>query len=120
METTRPGPVRWLRYAYGGRLPDRYREWVLHDATDRGWLARFALMVVAQTLPWLVVAFLVLVLLTPLPVGWALLAVGAALALSLFFTLTSADELTEARLVKHGFPAGTGKNRRKDRHVSSW
>lgn len=112
--------MRWVRYAYGGRLPDRYRDWVLHNATDRGWLVRFAFLVAAQTLPWLVVAFFVLTLFTPLPVGWVLGALAMALGLSLFFMLTSADELTEARLVKHGFPPGAGKARRKDRHVSQW
>lgn len=112
--------MQWVRYAYGGRLPDRYRDWVLHTATDRGWLVRFALLVLAQTLPWLAVAFVVLTLFTPLPVGWAFGALAMALAGSLFFMLTSADELTEARLVKHGFPPGTGKNRRKERHVSQW
>lgn len=118
MDVTRPGPLRWLRYAYGGRLPDRYRAWVLHDTTDRGWLVRYALVVTAQALPWLVVVFVVLTLFTP--VGLALGAVAVALALSLFFTLTSADELTEARLVKHGFAPGTGKNRRREHHVSPW
>ena len=120
MGMTKPDPVRWVGYAYGARLPERYRDWVLHDATDRGWLVRFALRVVAQTLPWLVVVFLVLTLFTPMPVGWVLGALAMALGLSLFFTLTSADELTEARLVKHGFAPGTGRKRRKDNNVSRW
>jgi hypothetical protein len=118
MDTTRPNPWQWVRYAYGGRLPDRYREWVLHDATERGWLWRYALRVIVQALPWLVTALVLLVVLTPLPVGWVVGAIAIALAMSLFFTLTSADELTEARLVKHGYPAGTGKQTRKRRHVS--
>ncbi|MFL6124558.1 DUF5313 family protein [Actinophytocola sp.] len=116
METTRPNAVQRVRYAFGGRLPDRYRDWVLHDATDRGWLWRYGLSVVVQTLPWLVVAFVVLTVFTPLPVGWALAAAALALAMSLYFTLTSADELVEARLVKHGFPPGTGKRTRKEWH----
>jgi Family of unknown function (DUF5313) len=29
----RPGPLRWFWYAVGGRLPARYRSWVLHDLT---------------------------------------------------------------------------------------
>lgn len=112
--------MRWVRYAYGARLPDRYRDWVLRNATERGWLLRFGLLVLAQTLPWLAAVFLVLTLFTPLPAGWVLGALAMALGLSLYFTLTSADELTEARLVKHGFAPGTGKARRKDGHVSSW
>jgi hypothetical protein len=109
MTRTRPNPWQWLRYAYGARLPDRYREWVLHDATDNGWLRRFALLVIAQTVPWLALVTVLLLLFTPLPLGWVLGADAIALGMSLYFTLTSADELLEARLVKHGFPAGTGK-----------
>jgi len=41
MTPTRPNPWQWLRYAYGARLPDRYHDWVLRDATDDGWLWRF-------------------------------------------------------------------------------
>jgi hypothetical protein len=109
MTRTRPNAWQWLRYAYGARLPDRYREWVLRDATDSGWLWRFAFRVIAQTAPWLMVVTVLLLLFTPLPIGWVLGADAIALGMSLYFTLTSADELTEARLVKHGFRAGTGK-----------
>jgi hypothetical protein len=116
MDMQRPNPFEWLVYTFGGRLPDRYRDWVLHDTTSRTWLWRFALRVVVEALPWLVIAFVVLALFTPLPFGYVLGAVLLALALSLFFTVTSADELTEARLVKHGFPPGTGKSTRKHAH----
>jgi hypothetical protein len=114
MDTTRPNPFQWVRYAYGGRLPDRYHDWVLHDATDRGWLWRYGLSVVTQTLPWLAVVFVVLTVFTPMPAGWVVAAMAIALVMSLYFTLTSADEFVEARLVKHGFPPGTGKQTRKE------
>jgi hypothetical protein len=109
----RPGPVQWVRYAFGGRLPDRYREWVLHDATTSTWLWRYGARVVVQALPWLVVAFVLLVLFTPVPFWVVAAALAVALVFSLFFTMTSADELTEARLVKHGFSPGTGKATRR-------
>ena len=112
MTRAHPNPWQWVRYAYGARLPDRYHDWVLHDATAGGWLWRYALRVVAQTVPWLVVVTVLLVLFTPLPVGWVLGADAIALGMSLYFTLTSADELVEARLVQHGFPPGTGKSAR--------
>jgi hypothetical protein len=110
-----PNPLQWVRYAFGGRLPDRYRDWVLHDTTSRTWMWRYAARVAVQTLPWLVVGFVVLSLFTPLPVGYVVGALALSLALSLYFTVTSADELTEVRLVKHGFPAGTGKRIRAGR-----
>ncbi|SRR6266511_465796 len=109
MKMQRPGPVRWIRYVYGARLPDRYREWVLHDATARTWLLRFAVRVCFEALPWLAGAFVLLVTLTPAPVAMVLPALVLSLFLSLFFTMTSADELAEVRLTKHGFPRGTGK-----------
>jgi len=111
----RPNAPQWVHYAFGGRLPDRYRDWVLHDTTSRGWLPRFVLRVLVETLPWLVAGFLLLTLLTPLPAGLILGALSIGLFTTLYFTVTSADELTEARLVKHGFPAGTGKNARAAR-----
>jgi Family of unknown function (DUF5313) len=112
----RPNVLQWVRYAFGGRLPDRYRDWVLHDTTSQHWLVRYALRVVVESLPWLIAGFLLLTLLTPLPVGLVLGALSIGLITTLYFTITSADELTEARLVKHGFPAGTGKRARAHRH----
>ncbi|MGW4487759.1 DUF5313 family protein [Amycolatopsis sp. NPDC004368] len=109
MVSPRPGPIRWLRYVYGARLPDRYRPWVLHDATAPTWVLRFAFRVVVEALPWLVAGFLLLVFLTPLPAGLVALGLLMALVLGLFLTLGSADELAEVRLARHGYPPGTGK-----------
>lgn len=111
----RPNVVQWIRYAFGGRLPDRYRDWVLHDTTSSNWLWRYVFRVLVETLPFLVVGFLLLTLLTPLPVSLVLGALAIGLVTTFYFTVTSADELTEARLVKHGFPAGTGKRIRGER-----
>jgi len=111
----RPGPLRWLRYVYGGRLPDVYREWVLHDATAKTWVLRFAFRIFVEALPWLIAGFLVLRLVTPMPVAMIAGALLISLLLSMFLTVTSADELAEVRLVKHGFPPGTGKAVRKRR-----
>ncbi|MBC6448035.1 DUF5313 family protein [Actinokineospora xionganensis] len=116
----RPNPLQWVYYAYGGRLPDDYRDWVLHDATTRTWLLRYASRIVVQALPWLVAGFLLLTWLTPVPVLPTLGALGLGLLLSLYFTVTSADELSEARLTQHGFPPGTGKESRRRDTGSSW
>ena len=103
----RPNPVRWLYYQYGGRLPDRHRDWVLHDATCRTWLVR----VLLRTFVWLTPAFAVLlaVLVTvgdswPIALGSVLLGV----LVSLRFAVANAAESVDARLVKYGFPAGHG------------
>ncbi|MFJ4099316.1 DUF5313 family protein [Amycolatopsis japonica] len=117
----RPGPIQWVQYVYGRRLPERYREWVLYDATSPTWLLRFALRICFEALPWLAIAFVLLVTLTPIPVPAVLGALMLSLFLGLFFTMTSADELAEVRLGKHGFPRGTGKAARSARGGSgSW
>jgi hypothetical protein len=47
----RPGPLRWLWYAMGGGLPERYRDWVLHDVTTRTWALRQMLRSIVQLVP---------------------------------------------------------------------
>ncbi|QUQ64416.1 DUF5313 family protein [Kutzneria sp. CA-103260] len=119
MVTHRPNPLRWLHYVYGGRLPERYREWVLYDATCRTWLLRYAVKVAVEALPLLVAAYLVLTVLTPAPASMVLPALAVGLLMSLYFVLTSAEELTEARLTKHGYSPGTGRVVRRRRIEAS-
>ena len=38
-----PGPVGWLRFAYGFRMPDKNIHWVRHELTDAGWRWRTVL-----------------------------------------------------------------------------
>ncbi len=102
--TTRPGPVRWYWYAYGGRLPDRYRDWVLHDNTSRRWMIRHIVRVIAQALPVMVVAFVLLDLFSPVPAGLVVGVLVMGLLLSLFYTIGTARPLAAVRLARHGFP----------------
>lgn len=108
MAVVRPNPLLWVWYVYGGRLPDRYREWVLRDNTGRYWLLRHAVRVLAQMLPVMVAGFVLLNVLTPAPAGTLAAVLCAGLLVGLFLTGSIAPELAEARLVKHGFPAGSG------------
>ena len=109
---TRPGPLRWLLFQYGVRLPDRYRDWVVHDATCPTWLVRVLLRTLVQLAP----AFaLVLVVLLQFDGGWAI-ALGALLLgvlVSLRLTLANAAESVDARLVRYGFPPGHASAVRK-------
>jgi uncharacterized protein DUF5313 len=104
MAIRRPDPVRWLWYAYGGRLPDRYREWVLHDVTVPTWRLRYAAQIFVRALPFLIAGFIVLILLPGVSVWLAVGAMGIALLFSFYFTLTSSSEFRNVRLVQHGFP----------------
>ena len=111
----RPNPVLWLYFQYGGRLPARYRQWVLHDATCRTWPVR----VFVRTLVLLAPAFIVvLVVLVRIGGQWPI-ALGAILLgvlVSLRFALADAMESVDARLARYGHPPGhaSGLRRRAD------
>ena len=104
MATVRPNPARWLWYAYGGRLPDRYRDWVRHDATAPTWLLRHLARVAVEALPVVVIVFVLLRLFTPIPVWGIVGALVVGLLTSLFFVIGTARNLVAVRLAKHGFP----------------
>ncbi|WP_020672684.1 DUF5313 family protein [Amycolatopsis nigrescens] len=105
----RPNPAQWLWYALGGGLPADRREWVLHDVTAKTWVLRH----VARSL----------VLIAPLSLVWLLLPGSLALRLALvlmallvgmFYSLSYIEQSGEHRLVKAGYPQGTGKRTRTE------
>jgi hypothetical protein len=112
MAIRRPSPLLWVYYCYGGRLPDRYRDWVLHDGTCRTWLIRVFVRGFVQVLPvavLLLIAFLVFGGSWPLAVG----AVVLGLLGMLRFVLTYSVESVNSRLASYGFPPGHGTTMRK-------
>lgn len=100
----RPDPARWLWYAYGGRLPVRYRDWVLHDNTGSTWMIRHLLRAGVLVLPVLVVAFVLLFVFTSVPVGLIVGVLVVGLLISLFLMIGTAREFAAVRLARHGFP----------------
>ena len=46
-----PGPLGWLRFAYGFRLPAENVHWVRHELTDAGWRGRTVLRHLAVMIP---------------------------------------------------------------------
>jgi hypothetical protein len=109
----RPTGWQWLWYSLGGRLPEDLSEWVLHDTTCRSW----ALRQVVRSL--LVISPLIVVLLVFVPAPFwirSLSALGGML-MSLIYSLGYLVETTEHRLVKAGYPAGTGAAVRQGRTV---
>ncbi len=114
----RPNPVWWLYFQYGGRLPDRYREWVLHDATCRTWLVRMLL----RTVVWLAPAFAILLTVLVLTGGSWPIALGSILLgvlVSLRLAVANAVESVDARLVKYGFPPEHGSATRRLRDADA-
>ncbi|WP_308282744.1 DUF5313 family protein [Pseudonocardia nigra] len=99
----RPGPVRWVLYAFGNSLPSRYHEWVLYDVTVRTWALRHLVRTTVQLLP---IAVLLYVLI-PGPAWVRGCAVLAGLSLGYFYSVAYMYETTEHRAMKAGYPRGT-------------
>lgn len=99
----RPNPALWIWYALGGRLPERYREWVLHDVTCRTWVLRHLARSMIHISPGL------LFLLLPGPLWIRAMAVLGGVLMALMYSLSYMEHTSEYRLRKHGYPLGTGK-----------
>jgi hypothetical protein len=104
----RPNPLLWIWYAYGGRLPQRYRDWLLHDITARTWVLRHLARNLTQISPGL------LFLLAPGPLWIRLMSLLAGAILSVWYSLSYMEHTCEYRLSKHGYPLGTGKSTRDE------
>jgi hypothetical protein len=111
----RPGPLRWIWYAVGGGLPERYREWVLHDTTTGTWLLRHLLRVLVV----LVIPTVVLVLLVPTSVYLRALTAFTTDACVVLLTAILASDMTERRLHRMGYPWGTAGERRAQRQEAA-
>ena len=108
MRAQRPNPLRWLWYAVGGKLPDRYREWVLYDLTSGSWVFRHLSRALVQHAVWL------LLLLLPIPLSLRLWMITVAVCVGLFFSLSFMEDASERRLLKHGFPVGLNRRIREE------
>jgi Family of unknown function (DUF5313) len=127
MTARRPGPLRWLAYAYGARLPVEYREWVLHDVTVRSWWLRHIARATTQLVPMLVLIFF----LVPGPMWVRGAAVIGGAAIGYFYSLVYMQESAEHRVLKAGYPRGTaarlrqstdseGQAERERRYAERW
>ena len=106
----RPGPLRWRWYALGGGLPERYRDWVLHDVTVRTWWVRqIARALFVQAVP----VGVVVGLLIPGSVGIRVLAVLGGIAVAMIYVVAFVEEAVEHRAMKAGFPRGFAKGLRE-------
>lgn len=108
----RPDPLRWLWYAFGGRLPSGNRAWVLRDLTCRSWAVRHTARALVQVSP---VAF-ALFLLIPGSPGVRLAGVIAGLLLGLLYSCAYMCEIAEHRVAQAGYPVGTAHAVREERH----
>ncbi|MFD1532354.1 DUF5313 family protein [Pseudonocardia aurantiaca] len=102
-DVRRPGPFRWLLYAFGRPLPLAYREWVLHDVTAPTWVLRHVLRTTVQLLPVAVLLFVLI----PGPAWVRGCSLLAGLLLGYFYSFAYMYETTEHRAMKAGYPRGT-------------
>ncbi|HWD01815.1 MAG TPA: DUF5313 domain-containing protein [Amycolatopsis sp.] len=105
----RPGVFRWFWYAVGGRLPERYHDWILHDATSKHWKARHVIRSSVGLVPLCLVW-----LLLPGPITLRLAIVLMAAIVAYFYSCVYMEESTDHRLARNGFPPGTGKRVRRE------
>jgi hypothetical protein len=99
----RPHPLWWLWYAVGGRLPERYRGWVLHDTTTRTWVLRH----VARMFVQLAIPIALVLILVPGEFWIRAMAALGGVLLALFFSIAYMPETTENRVVRAGYPSGS-------------
>ncbi len=100
-----PGPLRWLAFALGFRLPEDNRDWVRHELTDAGWRLRTVVRHLAIIVPICVIVAVVLLTLVPAPIWLAAMMVGLILAGSVFSVAAYADDIRASRLRQHGLEA---------------
>ena len=109
--TPRPGPLRWLWYAVGGGLPERFAPWVLHDTTSRTWWLRHLARVAIQMAPIIAA----IILFVPGPLSLRIMTAAAGAIMGAIYAAAYMHETTEHRLVKAGYPPGTGPAERAER-----
>ena len=114
MNMTRPGPLRWIWYTFGGRLGPRYRGWVLHDVTCHTRWLRQTVRAVVQVAP---AATVVAAVLSGLGFGLVVFGgVACGVLLGLWYSLAYIDQTGDRRLVTHGYEPGTLKRMLGDRY----
>jgi hypothetical protein len=97
-----PGPIRWLLFAVGFRLPAANVDWVKHELTDAGWRLRTLVRHLAIIVPLCVIIAVVLLLWLPSPAWLAVMMILLILAGSVFTVTAYADDIRASRLRQHG------------------
>ena len=97
-----PGPLAYMWFAIGFRLPPRNRDWVKHELTDAGWRLRTVVRHLAVIVPICVVLGGIASVFLPAPVWLILATVALILSGSLFTVAAYADDIRVTRLRQHG------------------
>jgi hypothetical protein len=109
----RPGPLRWLWYAFGGGLPARYRAWVLHDASCDTWMLRHFIRAFVQ----MSLVAVPVVILVPGPLWIRLAAILLGWMVGLQYAMYFVDGSVERRVRRAGYPPGAAQAAREELHA---
>jgi protein-S-isoprenylcysteine O-methyltransferase Ste14 len=102
-----PGPLGWLRFAFGFRMPEHNVHWVRHELTGPGWRRRTVVRHLVVILPVCAVLVVLLAIFLPAPAWVSVMMVLLILAGSLLTVTAYADDIRAARLRQHGLPVPT-------------
>ena len=102
-----PGPIGWLRFALGFRLPERNVHWVRHELTDAGWRWRTVVRHLAVIVPACAILAVLLDIFLPTPLWVSVMMAALILSGSVFSVAFYADDIRAARLRQHGLPVPT-------------
>ncbi len=102
-----PGPIGWLRFALGFRLPERNVHWVRHELTDAGWRWRTVVRHLAVIVPACAILAVLLDVFLPTPLWVSVMMAALILSGSVFTVAFYADDIRAARLRQHGLPVPT-------------
>ena len=111
----RPGPLRWVWYAFGGGLPARYREWVLYDATCPSWAWRHFARAFAQ----MSLAAVPIMLIVPGPLWIRLVGILLSWLVAAQYALYNMHISVEHRVHKAGYPRGAAQAGRDEAHAEA-
>jgi hypothetical protein len=113
----RPTLLRWLSYAFWAPLPTHNRTWVLYDATCSTWVLRH----VGRLLTIAVLPITAVVVLLPGPLSVRVLTAVVAGLGGFLFAGVWVNEATDYRLIRAGWPVGTGSELRQRRaSIAEW
>ena len=95
----RPGPLQWIGYACGRKLPDSMQDWVRNDLIGDWAVPRHMIRSMVPFIPIFAAFFLF-----PGPVWLRGSMVLLGLFLALFFAAAYMEQNRQRRLEKHGLP----------------
>jgi Family of unknown function (DUF5313) len=111
-----PGPIGWLRFAAGFRLPAANVHWVRHELTDAGWRRRTVVRHLVIIVPVCAILVVLLEIFLPTPAWVSVMMVALILVGSVFSVFFYADDLRAARLRQHGLPVPSDRDLGRPAH----